>query len=341
MTPRARQESASAIGGMWRAGRLLPEPGAIADIDRALAADQQTRAWMFLPRTDAQALHPVVQRLELDDLAVEDVLNPREGIKVEWLADTMLAVIPMASYDPAEPDLDLRTIALVANPQQLVVMADPALRPRLAKALHAAPLPELGMAAAIHAVLDACVDSCSAALHELTESVEKLSERIFQDQPFTRDEQLQVYRLRRSLGRLRRGATPMSDVCTGLANAADRTDDDPAPSTAVLGTRSGREFSDVADHARRVAQLAEALREEVASMYETNLSLADVHLNTVMKKLAAWGAIIAVPTLITGYLGMNVQYPGFGTSTGFVVALVVLIVAPVLLYVVFRRADWL
>ncbi len=76
-------------------------------------------------------------------------------------------------------------------------------------------------------------------------------------------------------------------------------------------------------------------------MYETNLALADVHLNTVMKKLSGWAAIIAVPTLITGFMGMNVPYPGYGTTTGFVVAAAVIVVAVISLYVMLRRKDWL
>ena len=52
------------------------------------------------------------------------------------------------------------------------------------------------------------------------------------------------------------------------------------------------------------------LREMLNSAFETNLALSDVHLNMIMKKLSAWAAIIAVPTLITGFMGMNVPYPG-------------------------------
>ena len=79
----------------------------------------------------------------------------------------------------------------------------------------------------------------------------------------------------------------------------------------------------------------------MTSAFETNLALADVHLNTIMKKLSAWAAIIAVPTLITGFFGMNVPYPGFGEGGGFVVGLVVMVGAVITLFVLFRRSDWL
>ncbi len=79
----------------------------------------------------------------------------------------------------------------------------------------------------------------------------------------------------------------------------------------------------------------------LSSLYETSLSLADVRLNMVMKKLSAWAAIIAVPTLITGFMGMNVPYPGFGHAIGVIVAVAIMAVAVVTLYLTFKRKDWL
>jgi magnesium transporter len=64
-------------------------------------------------------------------------------------------------------------------------------------------------------------------------------------------------------------------------------------------------------------------------------------MNQTMKKLSGWAAIIAVPTLVTSFVGMNVGFPLFGTGTGFWVYFVVMIAAAVILYVVFRRRDWI
>ena len=102
-----------------------------------------------------------------------------------------------------------------------------------------------------------------------------------------------------------------------------------------------RRFADVADHARHAADGTNGLREMLTSAFETNLALSDVHLNMIMKKLSAWAAIIAVPTLITGFFGMNVPYPGFGRGEGFVIGLVVMVSAVITLYVLFKRSDWL
>ena len=79
----------------------------------------------------------------------------------------------------------------------------------------------------------------------------------------------------------------------------------------------------------------------ITSIFETNLSLSDTRMNQVMKKLTAWAAIIAVPTAITGYFGQNVPYPGFGHKWGFWESLAMIAIVASVLYVMFRRRDWL
>jgi magnesium transporter len=79
----------------------------------------------------------------------------------------------------------------------------------------------------------------------------------------------------------------------------------------------------------------------ITTVFETNLSLQDARLNTVMKKLTGWAAIIAVPTAVTGFYGQNVEYPGINTVGGFVVSSVLIVVMVAWLYVMFRKRDWL
>ena len=79
----------------------------------------------------------------------------------------------------------------------------------------------------------------------------------------------------------------------------------------------------------------------VTTVFETNLSLQDARLNSVMKKLTGWAAIIAVPTAVTGFYGQNVEYPGLNTVGGFVASSAVIVLLVAVLYVMFRRRDWL
>lgn len=99
-------------------------------------------------------------------------------------------------------------------------------------------------------------------------------------------------------------------------------------------------YDDLCDHVLRASEWSESLRDMLTSIFETNLSLADARLNTIMK-LRAWAAIIAVRTAITGFYGQNVRYPGVGTYWGFWSSLAIMFAIAVGLCVVFRRKDWI
>src|SRR5262249_43379097 len=89
------------------------------------------------------------------------------------------------------------------------------------------------------------------------------------------------------------------------------------------------------------ADWTDSLRDLVTTIRETNLTIQGNRLGVITKKVTSWAAIIAVPTLVTGYYGMNVPYPGFSHQAGFYTSAIIMIVAASVLYVIFRRKDWL
>ena len=95
--------------------------------------------------------------------------------------------------------------------------------------------------------------------------------------------------------------------------------DSPPPGRKVKAGRDpaiGRHWVMLSEHHTRVANAADALREALSSIFDTSLALADVRLNQIVKKLSAWAAIIAVPTLVTGFVGMNVGFRWRGAVPG-------------------------
>jgi magnesium transporter len=100
-------------------------------------------------------------------------------------------------------------------------------------------------------------------------------------------------------------------------------------------------YRDVYDHVLRAGEWTESLRDLVASVMETNLSVQANRMNLIMKKVTSWAAIIAVPTAITGFYGQNLPYPGFGQQSGFIVSSAVIVVVSLTLYFAFRHWDWL
>ncbi|WP_196073223.1 CorA family divalent cation transporter [Nakamurella alba] len=330
---------------LWRDGAVLDEHPSQPTVASTLRADHTAMAWALLPREQTGALASAVDFLQVDALGVEDVLGDDESVKLDWVGGTMVAVLPHHVFDAATGDLTKTRVSILAGPRTVVLLVDPDVADDLEKHLRSGTDAVLtdGVPAVLHMIIDRLVDDDTAVLAEMEDAVDELSDQLFDDRPLGKQEQLTAFRLRRSVTRFRRVAVPLRSITSDLATAAARRDgDDPTDAAeTLLGTRSAREFADVADHAAHNAGGADAMREVLASVYETNLSLADVRLNTVMKKLAGWAAIIAVPTFVTGFMGMNVPYPGYGTTTGVVVSVVVVLVAVLVLYLLFRRKGWL
>lgn len=343
-------------GHIWTSSGMASRTASPAEIEQALSGDSGTKAWFFLPRQETAELGTAAAELGIDALAIEDLLGEREPIKLDWIGDSMVAVTRALTFDAGNGELVLMPVSLLAGPRVVIVLADDSVRDGICRHLDRSEKSVVadGVPAVLHSVLDFIVDGYTAVLQQMEDEIDELSELLFGDRALSREQQVYAFTLRRSVARLRRATEPMRDIASGLANAAGRASgkgngaNDPAsgrqptdPAEKLLGTSSVREFSDVADHADHVARGSDGLRDVISSMYETNLALADVHLNMVMKKLTGWAAIIAVPTLITGFMGMNVPYPGFQSWKGFLVAFAVMVAAVTTIFITLRRKDWI
>jgi magnesium transporter len=143
--------------------------------------------------------------------------------------------------------------------------------------------------------------------------------------------QRRSFELRKSLVLLRRVVLPMREV----VNALMRRD------LSVVDEGMMPYYQDVYDHVLRATEWTESLRDLVATILETNMTIQGNRLNSIMKKVTSWAAIIAVPTAITGFYGQNVPYPGFGHVSGFWTSTALIVALSSILYVVFRLQDWL
>jgi magnesium transporter len=137
--------------------------------------------------------------------------------------------------------------------------------------------------------------------------------------------------MRRSLNHFRRTVVPLTEA---LESIADRDLERFSPTVAPY-------LRDIAGDASRLQSEVEALRDLVTQIVDVNITLRDFRQNTIMKKVTSWAAIIAVPTLVTGFYGMNVPYPGSGETWGVVTATAISLGASGSLYLLFRRRGWL
>ncbi len=187
----------------------------------------------------------------------------------------------------------------------------------------------------LHLILDAVVDGHLDTAEQLDDALEDIEDGLFDERVHDRHVQRTNYRLRKELVHFRRLVLPMRDVVTMvIRHRGDHGGDD-------WSERLRSDYSDLFDHVLRVVEWSESLRELVTTIFETNLSLQDARLNTVMKKLTGWAAIIAVPTAVTGWFGQNVPYPGSDAVSGLIASTVSIVVLAAVLFVVFRRKDWI
>ncbi len=183
----------------------------------------------------------------------------------------------------------------------------------------------------LYAIMDFVVDQYFPIVDALEEGLADLEGEIFGD-AFNRGTTERIYRLKRDLLTLKRAVSPLVDVCNRLM----RFDLPLIPEDTLPYVR------DVYDHAVRVNEAVDTLRELLGSALEANLSRASIEQNESMKKLAGWAAIIAVPTMIAGIYGMNFRFmPELESPLGYPLALAAMAVVCGYLYARFRRAGWL
>ena len=186
---------------------------------------------------------------------------------------------------------------------------------------------------AVYVLFDEIVDGYLTIVEQLEDKADDLEDLVFADDPSIDGSQIQerIFLVKREVVKLRRFASPMRQ---GL----DLLQEQPGFVQATLLPY----FRDVTEHAIRVFELADNIRDVLTSLLELRVAQVANHLNVVMKKLTAWAGILLVPTLIAGIYGMNFRnMPELGWRFGYAGALIVMGGSAFALYVMFKRKDWL
>ncbi len=340
-------------GRVWRAGVLESTEFPFEAISDFLA-DPDVLVWVDVCDPSSQVLTQLASELALDPLAVEDAVSHGERAKVTRYSSHIFltAYAAVISPDLAEPSAQAASEAASGRPDQRPELhlsrVSAFVLPRGIVTVHASDgfdmdevvrrwdensdLLKYGVGALVHGLLDMVVDSHFDAVQVLDDRIEALEDVLFEEESLSHAVQRQTYGIRKDLVALRRVVLPMREVVNGmLRHRQDRQ----AP------TELNPWYDDLYDHVLRATEWTESLRDMVTTIFETNLSLQDARLNTVMKKLTGWAAIIAIPTAITGFFGQNVPYPGFQQPFGFELSTVSIIVIAGLLYLTFKRRGWL
>ncbi|HEY0167884.1 MAG TPA: magnesium transporter CorA family protein [Jatrophihabitans sp.] len=317
---------------LWRDGVLEKEDFPFSELSDYL--DQpDCMVWADLQSPDAALLAELGEELSLDKLAIEDAVAHHERPKASRYSTHTFLTARALKLDRDSGELsDLPVSAFVLKQAFVTVHTGQwfDVDTVVQRWDENAELMRHGVRALAWGMLDVLVDGQFEVVQALDDEIEDLEDLLFEQPKGEHQLQRRTFALRKSLVRTRRAVLPMREVVNTLA----RRDADVPPELRPY-------LEDLYDHVLRAAEWTESLRDMVSSVFETNLSLQDARLNTIMKKLTSYTALIAIPTAVTGFYGQNVPYPGFGDHSGFVSSVVVIALLAGALYLTFRRAGWL
>src|SRR5687767_1241346 len=306
---------------------------AIDQIRNALTRDDQF-VWLGLYEPEQDVLRQVQQQFGLHDLAIEDAYNAHQRPKLELYEDAVFVVLRTAHLAAGPRHLEFGETHIFLGRNYVVTVRHGSLRSHIGVRQRCEATPHLlskGPGYVLYALMDFIVDQYQPIVRQIEEEVQNLEGVVLGD-PTASDATARIYLLKRDLVSLRRAVSPLADVCNRLL----RFDIPHIPAD----TRPY--FRDVYDHIMRLNESIDAQRELLTSALEAHLSLMTVAQNEHMKRITAWAAMIAVPTMIAGGYGMNfTNIPELHWKYGYFIALGTMVVASLALFVGFKRSRWL
>jgi magnesium transporter len=316
----------------YRHGTLTHEGFPLGDVPEHLAAPDST-VWIDLCGPTQEQLHFLATELGLHELAVEGALSPQRP-RIDRYATHLFLSCHAVGFDVHRGTLvETEVDAFVSQRWLVTVRENPAFRiaPVRERWDRSPDLSAHGVAFLLYGLLDVVVDGYFDVIQAFDDYNDLMSERIFVEQPLDPLQERSWFAMRRAMFRFHRLVVPMREVCGSLVRREHIN----------IAEEIYPYFVDVYDHVLGVIEDLDSLREVAGTILETDLSLRDHRQNLIVKKVTGWAAIIAVPTLVSGYYGMNVPYPGSGQNVGVVTSTGFMVVTCIVLYHLFRRRHWL
>jgi magnesium transporter len=317
----------------YRHGVLVAEGYPVSQVSDHLA-DPDAVIWVDLCGPSIADLKELADELGIHELAVEDALGEHQRPKLDRYSTHLFFSCHSVTVDRDAQELHESEIdAFIGDRWFITVRKENgfSLDPVLERWDRSPDLVVNGVSFLLYGLLDVVVDRYFDAIEQFDAYYDEVSEGIFTEHPLDPVQQQHWFRMRQALVRFHRLAVPLGEAISGLM----RRDH------SVVSEAMYPYYQDVYDHVLRVGESTDALRDLVSTIVETNLSLRDYRQNLVMKKVTSWAAITAVPTLITGFYGMNVPYPGFARHSGFLWSVGLIVAISGTLFAVFKRKDWL
>lgn len=317
----------------YRDGALIAEHFPVADVSEQLE-DPATTVWVDLVAPQQDELAQLAEELSLHALAVEDATDRRERPKLDRYPSHLFLTAFQVRLSEETGRLSIARVSAFITDRALVTVrkSEAFDVDQVVGRWDAAPtLTRYGVGFLLHGLLDYVVDSHFDVVERLDEEIETLEDMVFDTRPKNAEVQRRSFELRKSLVLLRRVTLPMREVLnTLMRDESHHVDQGMFPY-----------YQDVYDHVLRAGEWTDSLRDLVATVLDTNLTIQGNRLNTIMKQVTSWAAIIAVPTAVTGFYGQNVPYPGYGHASGFWISTLLIAGLSFWLWWMFRKRGWL
>jgi magnesium transporter len=319
---------------LYRDGACVEE-----NFDPATISDHLENAgcmvWLDLESPMKADLALIAEEFSLNPLAVEDATAERQRPKLDHYDDHVFISLYDVTLDMESGQLQSHELAVFASERYLItVRKSPgySIDPVVERWDDNAHLATYGVGFLMWGLLDVVVDGHFQTVQQLDDEIERLEDLLFDAGDTGTRVQRQSYQLRKSLVRIRRVVLPTREVLNALMRRE----------SGVVSQELMPYYQDVYDHVLRAADWTDSLRDLVSTILETHLTIQGNRMNEIMKKVTSWAAIGAVPTIVTGYYGMNVlTYPKSGTHAGGYAALLAMAIIVAALYAMFRKWDWL
>jgi len=289
--------------------------------------------WVALRDPDPKVLEDMQAEFNLHPLAVEDARHGHQRPKIEEYGDSLFAVLHL--IEQHEGEFDVGELDVFVGPNYILTVRSHAQRGFREVRDRCEREPELlrhGSGYVLYALVDEVVDRYFPILDNLESELERIEQRIFATDGSPRANIEALYDLKCRLMTIKHAVGPLLEGMSDLSGAR-------VPAICA-GLREY--FRDVYDHLLRLNQSIESSRDTVATAISVNLSMVSLQENETMKRLAAYAALVAVPTMIAGIYGMNFQHmPELDWRYGYGLTITVMAVADGYLFYKLRRAKWL
>ncbi len=317
--------------GVYREGRNTGATGGFAEL--AEQSGDDAFVWVGLKDPSPVELSEAADAFDIHPLAIEDAQATHERPKVDVFGDTLTLVLRSAAYDDDLEVVEIGQITIMSSPGHVLVVrhGDAVPLTDLRSRMEAEPewLAQ-GPGAVLHAILDTVVEAYLPVAAGIDNDIAEVEQAVFSEEremPTRR-----IYELTREVLEFRKSASPLTRVMETLTRL----------SHPMITDDIRRYLHDTEDELKRVVDQINTERELLDSALQANLAQVGIRQNEDMRKISAWVAIAAVPTMVAGIYGMNFKYmPELDTRYGYWVVLGFVTLICVALYRTFKRIDWL